>query len=129
MTRINCGIPPAELNNKMLFAEYREIKRIPNLITKGKFSLNGQPKKFKLGTGHCKFFYDKCGYLLKRFKLLRQECLNRKINITDYESAWDGVPGHLMNDYKPTEDDKQIVRERIKERLQTSKNNVNETIC
>lgn len=117
MTRINCGIPPKELNNKMLFAEYREIKRIPNLVSKGKFTLDKQPNKFKLGEGHCKFFYDKCGYLLNRFKSLRGECLNRNIKVTDYESAWDGVPGHLMNDYQPTDEDRLLVRNRIKERL------------
>lgn len=29
MTRINASIKPIELSNSMLFAEYREIKRIP----------------------------------------------------------------------------------------------------
>ena len=32
MTRINVGIPPAELTGKHLIAEHREIKRIPNCI-------------------------------------------------------------------------------------------------
>lgn len=46
MTRINCGIPPSELTNKHLLAEHREIKRIPNAIAKGKFSMTNQPKEF-----------------------------------------------------------------------------------
>ena len=54
MTRINCGIPPAELTNKHLIAEHREIKRIPNCVIKGKYSLTGQPDSFKLGAGHVK---------------------------------------------------------------------------
>jgi hypothetical protein len=32
MTRINASIRPAELSNSMLFAEYREAKRIPNKV-------------------------------------------------------------------------------------------------
>ena len=56
MTRINAGIPPVELTDKHLIAEHREIKRIPNLISKGKYNMNGQPSEFKLGIGHVKFF-------------------------------------------------------------------------
>ena len=59
MTRINVGIPPAELINQHLIAEHREIKRIPNCIAKGKYNMDGIPDKFKLGTGHVKFFYNK----------------------------------------------------------------------
>ena len=36
MTRINASIRPAELSNAMLFAEYKEIKRIPNTVKSGK---------------------------------------------------------------------------------------------
>ena len=56
MTRINVAVKPAELNDKMLIAEHREIKRIPNCIRKGRYSLDGQPASFKLGTGHVKVF-------------------------------------------------------------------------
>ena len=43
MTRINVGIPPAELTDKHLLAEHREIKRIPNCIAKGKYNMDGIP--------------------------------------------------------------------------------------
>lgn len=117
MTRINCGIPPAELTGKHLIAEHREIKRVPNVIKKGKYSMKGQPKEFTLGTGHVKFFYDKQQYLFERYKDLLDECKKRGFNVTDYSDAWTGVPIELMNNYNPTERDRQIVRERIKERL------------
>ena len=61
MTRVNTGISPFELPTKLLLAELREIKRIPNLVKSGKFSLIGQPPEFTLGKGHVKFFYDKLG--------------------------------------------------------------------
>jgi len=117
MTRINVGIPPSELTDKHLMAEHREIKRIPNCITKGRFSMDGQPKKFKLGKGHVKFFYDKCLYLLKRYIAIRDECYRRGFNVTNYSEAWNEVPGEYMGDYEPSDEDRNIIRERIAERL------------
>ena len=117
MTRINAGIPPVELTDKHLIAEHREIKRIPNLISKGKYNMNGQPSEFKLGIGHVKFFYDKLLYLKKRYIKLNHECVKRGFNIQNYVGAWDEVPKELMNDYIPSETDVAIVKQRIEDRL------------
>ena len=117
MTRINTGIKPSLLCNQHLLAEHREIKRIPNQISKGKFTLNGIPSEFKLGSGHVKFFYDKLLYLKKRYEDLYSECLNRGLNVTYYGEAWNDLPKELMNDYQPTERDRLILVERINERL------------
>lgn len=117
MTRINCGIPPKNLTDKHLIAEHREIKRIPNCIAKGKYSLDGQPKEFKLGTGHVKFFYDKLFYLKRRYESLFRECLDRGFNVTYYGAAWEDLPEELMNDYQPTVRDIQIVQQRINEKI------------
>jgi len=121
MTRINSGIPPAELCDKHLMAEHREIKRIPNCIKKGRYSMKGQPSKFTLGTGHVKFFYDKLAYLYKRYCELHLECKSRGFNVTDYRECWDDIPISLNNDYKPSDYDRKIIRERINERLKTMK--------
>jgi hypothetical protein len=117
MTRINVGVKPIELTDRHLMAEHREIKRIPNCITKGRFSMVGQPKEFKLGVGHVKFFYDKCLYLLKRYITIRDECYKRGFKVTNYADAWLDVPGKYMNDYTPTDKDRFIIQERITERL------------
>lgn len=116
MTRINVGIPPKGLSGKHLIAEHREIKRIPNLVKKGKLSDVGKPNEFKLGTGHVKFFRDKLGYLLERYNELYDECLRRGYKVTNYEDAWDGVPEELMGGYKPTKEAIKIVKERIEEK-------------
>jgi hypothetical protein len=121
MTRINSGISPRELTQEHLIAEHREIKRVPNCIAKGKYDLKGQPKEFTLGTGHVKFFYTRLGYLKKRYDELYAECRRRNINVQYYGDAWNGIPEHLMGDYEPTERDRQIIRERIAERLKTTK--------
>ena len=117
MTRINIGIPPKQLTNKHLLAEHREIKRIPNAITKGKYNLKSIPSKFTLGTGHVSYFYDKLGYLKERYISLYNECIARGFNVQNYEASWNGVPMSLMNDYTPTEKDIQIITERIADRL------------
>ena len=122
MTRINVGIPPAELVNQHLIAEHREIKRIPNCIAKGKYNMDGIPDKFKLGTGHVKFFYNKLLYLKNRYTSLYNECIKRGFNVQNYIAAWDNVPQELMNDYKVKENDITIIKQRIHERRTNAKN-------
>ena len=115
MTRINVGIPPAELVNQHLIAEHREIKRIPNCIAKGKYNMDGIPDKFKLGTGHVKFFYNKLLYLKNRYISLYDECIKRGFNVQNYIDSWNNVPQELMNDYKVEPNDIIIIKKRIKE--------------
>jgi deoxyribonuclease (pyrimidine dimer) len=117
MTRINVGIPPAELTDKHLIAEHREIKRIPNCIAKGKYNMEGIPDRFKLGKGHVKFFYNKLLHLKKRYIKLHEECIKREFNVQNYIKAWDNVPEELMNDYKVRASDIRTIRKRINEKL------------
>ncbi len=117
MTRINCGIPVEELCKEHLLAEHREIKRIPNCIKKGRYSMKGQPDQFTLGEGHVKFFYDKLQYLYERYIQLYNRCIEKKLNVTAYHDAFYDVPQELFNYYEPTDRDRQIVRERIAERI------------
>jgi deoxyribonuclease (pyrimidine dimer) len=113
MTRINVGVLPIELPDKLLLAEHREIKRIPNVVKSGRFSLANQPKSFTLGTGHVKFLYNRLLYLRKRYEAIHTECLIRGFNVTNYISAWDGVSDEFMGDYAPTEHDRELIIERI----------------
>lgn len=115
MTRINAGISVEELPSKLLLAELREIKRIPNLISKGKYSLQGIPDKFTLGTGHVKFFYNKGLYLWNRYQALRNEALSRGYNVSDFSESWSEYPSHLYNDWQDTEARSNIL-ERFKEK-------------
>ena len=122
MTRINVGISPFELNNQHLIAEHREIKRIPNCIAKGKYNMDDIPEKFKLGTGHVKFFYNKLLYLKNRYISLYNECIKRGFNVQNYISAWDNIPQELMNDYKVQDNDIKIIKQRIHDRTINKKN-------
>ena len=117
MTRINCGIPSAELVDMHLLAEHREIKRIPNCIKKGKYKLDNIPDNFKLGTGHVKFFYNKLKYLHRRYISLYLECRARGFNVTNFEECFDNLPKELYNEYVPTPKDRLIIRKRINLRI------------
>lgn len=116
MTRINIGIDPRLLTNKHLIAEHREIKRIPNCIGSGKAVIKDIPLSFRLGPGHVKFFYNKLGYLLKRYKSIYNECIRRNYNVQDYSNAWDDIPQELLKDYIPTLKDIEIIKGRLIEK-------------
>lgn len=117
MTRINAGIKPSELIQEHLLAEHREIKRIPNVIKKGNYSLNGIPDTFRLGAGHVKFFYDKLYYLFERYEEIYAECVRRGYNVTYYGECFEGLPDELLNDYTETQTDRAILIERLRERV------------
>jgi deoxyribonuclease (pyrimidine dimer) len=121
MTRINASIQPFELSNSMLFAEYREVKRIPNTIKSGKAVLKDIPKQFKLEKNHVKFFYDKILYLKRRSDALYIECLKRGINAPDYSDCYKDIPQQLFNDWCETKESRELLKERINKRLTESK--------
>lgn len=122
MTRINASIRPAELNNAMLFAEYREIKRVANKVKKNKYDFSKPiPTEFCLNRGHESYFRDKILYLSKRSDELYKECLKRGINVEDYSDSYKDIPPHLFNDWQETKEARELLKERINQRLSESK--------
>ena len=117
MTRINVGYPVKKLNTKMLLAEHREIKRIPNMIKSGKAKLINIPDKFTLGTGHVKFFYNKLGYLIERYTEVYNECIERGYKVQNYTGCWNDIHISLLGYFQPTEEDKQLIINRINSKL------------
>jgi len=123
MTRINL-VPPRELTDQHLVAEYREIFMVGSSLQRSIASkswsktLTNLPEKFTLNTGHVKFFYNKGLYLDKRYHQLVHEMKQRGMtpdpNRRFKVEQW---PVELWNDWEPSLRDKQIIRERIKERI------------
>ena len=59
-----------------------------------------------------------CFLLLILFTLTSSaQCIKRDFNVQNYIKAWDNVPKELMGDYQPTKNDKKIIEQRIKEKL------------
>ena len=119
MTRISAGVRAKELCNAHLNKERVEILRVPNAIKNGKakVNINKIPESYRLGTGHVTFFYNKLKYLHNRYLELTNECINRGVNISDFEDAFKDLPPNLYNDWKETSEARKITRERVIERV------------
>jgi len=122
MTRISVGVRAIELCDAHLIKERIELLRIPNAIKTGKAVVKNIPPKFTLGTGHVKFFYDKLEYLYDRYLELTAECLERGFKITDFSDSFSDLPKKLYNNYTETDFDREIVVQRVNERLLGMKN-------
>jgi len=133
MTRINL-VPPEELHDQHLFAEFREIKMVPKSLARslvaaqrrGVFDtvawvLDRAPKQFTLNTGHVSFFYDKGLYLHLRYTDLIREMLQRGFDINMYipldpDNVYASDP-RLFCNYTPTAEALAIIRARIAEKV------------
>ena len=134
MTRINL-VPVEELTDQHLMAEYRELPRIPNALVKLISShgpdkiLEDIPETYRLGKGHVKFFYDKGGFLLRRYADIVDELVLRGFKLTnpDREHVFTiyrgivhrecGIGDYFVQDYVPTEEALVLSRARIAEKI------------
>lgn len=125
MTRINV-VPVEELSRQHLVAEYRELPRIFTLVQKaierGERPTDPKnPREYKLGPGHVRFFYPRLGYLYQRQAALCREMRRRgyRVGYDHYGLGWDIPPERYPDwwqDYAPTPEAISINRQRIKER-------------
>ena len=123
MTRINL-VPPEELSDQHLVAEYREIFMVGSSLQRSLRSPNWEktkesiPKKFTLNKGHVKFFYDKGKYLSERYDVLIKEMKRRKMrpdpSRTFKKEQW---PDELFNTWRPNDYDLKVVRTRIEMKI------------
>jgi hypothetical protein len=124
MTRVNV-VPPKELCNQHLMAEYREM---PRLLKNLKSSLNRKSSPFSmseisneyiLGSGHVKFFFDKFQFLYIRHKIITKELLLRNYNLSmpNLSDVFLEVDKKWFNNYEPDANALRLNRERIKIRM------------
>ena len=112
MTRISAGIPFDIFSDQHTFSNAREVKRIPNKVKAG-FYKSTPPKKFTLGTGHELFFTDKHEFTYWYYQQCKQEMIKRGMNFTDFTGAWDGIDFSSSKEYIPSQEDINIVVDRI----------------
>jgi deoxyribonuclease (pyrimidine dimer) len=117
-------------------AEYKELTQVlyPLKTSSDKgdktFLLKKIPDKFSLNKGHVCFFYDKGMYLFERYKDLEEELRSRSVDINKndhkarmryivetFAGAGAKINHYLMNNWTPSEEDMNIVRERIRQRI------------
>lgn len=123
MTRVNL-VPPAELFDQHLMAEYRELPMIPAALARTLRSRKGlrlgeYPKRFTLNAGHVTFFYDKGRYLDTRYSALVRELTRRGFRL-DPERAFPTavfIENSLYHDWRPQADDFVLIRARLAEKV------------
>ena len=127
MTRINI-IPPSELTDQHLIAEYREITMVPGslkrtLKSKSGFRQSRVSKRYTLNAGHVYFFYDKGLYLNKRYDELVEEMKLRGFNPDpNRKFPREVFPSELYNDWMPTLEEQKVVKQRIEEKIKMKPN-------
>jgi len=124
MTRINSDINPALLHRAHLVAELREITMVPGSLKRSLKTrrpdsiLSGIPFRFTLNKGHVLFFYNKLGFLKKRFGRLCSEMYARGYNPdTSRIEAFDGFEPMWYGDWESSLDDDALCQARINERI------------
>ena len=120
MVRINL-VPPSELTDQHLVAEHDEILMLCGALKRTLASKIGYQQsriapKFLLGKGHIYFFFDKGKYLHERFIQIQTEMRARDFHPTRVFPTYIW-PSHLYNDFTPTQEDFDLIRERIKHKI------------
>lgn len=119
MTRINV-VDPSELSYKHLAAEKHEITRVFGYARKAQYEMHKKkiPSAYTLGTGHVLFFYDKLGFITKRYDALCKEMTRRGYNCNQIpeKDLLEGIEKFMQWGYTPTAEAIEINRARILER-------------
>lgn len=79
---------------------------------------------YTLGTGHVKFFYDKLGYIEKRYTALINEMLRRGYKPTYSNTMridFSDIPNIFWKDWTPDANSVIINQQRIADRMPVSK--------
>ena len=106
MTRVNC-IDPRWLRDDHMGAEYREISRIPALVSaaveRGETpSDRRNPTHYKMGAGHCRFFYPRLQYVIDRYAAIVAECRRRGRHVEYPEMHIpDNIPPEWFGTWQP----------------------------
>jgi len=123
MTRINI-IPPEDLYDQHLIAEYREITMVPAALRRTLESKNGLdiskiPERFTLNRGHVYFFYNKGKYLNKRYNKIINAMKNRGFepNPKRLFPKQIFIDNNLYHDWEPCLEDIRIIKQRISEKI------------
>lgn len=108
MIRINV-VPVEELSDQWLIAEYRELPR----ALKGNISLKDAPNHYKLGIGHVKWAKKHSLFILNRYYNIIKEMHFRGFQMHFNDDLSKYITNYTNNDYKVTESDSDINKQRL----------------
>lgn len=119
--RINV-INPKYLTDNHLIAEYRETKMVTYYYVKSSNTKNGiDPARinprYTLSTGHAYMWFNKLGYVDKRFKSIVQEMKNRGFQTNFDKLDYSNIPETAFGDFTPDQNDIRVNLDRVIERI------------
>jgi len=113
MARVNVGVNPLYLTDNWLIAESVEITMITGSLRINNYQIKSEiPNLFTLGKGHMNFFKNKLIYLQKRLQEVNKEMLRRGFH-PGTSINLDNIVTNLINDWSPTLEATNILRERL----------------
>lgn len=123
MTRFNL-IPVTELSDQHLIAEYREI---PRIIKQEHIYIGDAPDRYVLGKGHVKWAVKHGNFCLTRYYYICEEMKYRGFKVNyPYEDlakiAEDNQVTWYTENYHPTEEEIELSRNRIIEKINQKPN-------
>ena len=128
MTRINI-IPPSELHDQHLIAEYREITMVTGSLNRTLRSKHGLVEEkisdtYTLNHGHVYFFYNKGLYLDKRYAELVSEMKSRGFHPDSNRKFPKNIfiDNGLYHDWTPSVKEQSIARKRIQQKISLKPN-------
>lgn len=115
--RINV-INPRYLTDNHLVAEYRETKMATHYYSRSTQTKKGiDPSKissrYTLNTGHAYMWFDKFGYIDKRFQAILDEMTRRGFQTNFRELNFQNIPSSAFGDFVPDAKDIRINLDRI----------------
>ncbi len=122
MTRVNL-VDPSILTDQHLVAERLELSFVVSSAIRSFNSKSGLKVNpvFVLGAGHVSFFHDKLSYIKDRHRELTNEMIRRgmkpKYPLQKIDYVEEVLPQLMVNKYKPSDRDINIVKVRIIDRI------------
>lgn len=117
--RCNVGVNPRFLVDSHLLAECMEIPMVIGSLKYWEFQIKSDiPPKFCLGPGHMNFLKNKLVYLKRRHDEVYKEILRRGFKNDKSRMHLEDVPEKFCNDWNPTIEDSNVLRGRLKWKLQ-----------
>ena len=121
--RCNCGVDPQYLTDQWLIAEQVELLMVAGYLKRVNFQPKSPiPKKMAMGTGYILFWVDKMTYLERRLDEVKVEVANRGFKVMKKEISDYSIPLSFYNDWQPSQEDTDILRERLVWKLDNKPN-------
>ena len=121
--RCNVGVNPKILTDQWLVAEYRELPMVVGSLRINNWQIKSVLiDKFNLGKGYLNFFKNRLAYLKRRHEEVKKEMARRNFKCDKADIVLDDNTQIFWNDWIPSKEDSNILRQRLIQKLVSNEN-------